>query len=113
MRIREARPGVGLQREVQRHRLFSRRAAVLAGAQVGLFSALAARLYQLQIEDSDHYRVLSDENRINLRLIAPPRGRILDRFGTPLADNRQDYHLVIVATCGANTPLVPWWSEII
>ena len=34
---------------------------------------------------------------MSVRLVAPPRGRILDRFGTPLADNRQDYHLVIVA----------------
>jgi penicillin-binding protein 2 len=75
----------------------SRRAAVLAGGQVLLFGALAARLWQLQITDSGRYKVLADENRISLRLVAPPRGRILDRFGTPLADNRQDYHLVVVA----------------
>ena len=54
-------------------------------------------MYQLQILEADRYRVLADENRINLRLLAPPRGRILDRFGVPLADNRQNYHLVIVA----------------
>ena len=41
--------------------------------------------------------MMADENRVSLRLLAPPRGRILDRFGVPLADNRQDYHLVIVA----------------
>ena len=41
--------------------------------------------------------MLADENRINLRLLAPLRGRILDRFGVALADNRQNYHLVIVA----------------
>jgi penicillin-binding protein 2 len=86
-----------VQREVQRHQRFSRRAAILAGGQALLVGALSARLYQLQIVDSDRYKVLADENRISLRLLAPPRGRILDRFGTPLADNRQDYHLVIVA----------------
>ena len=54
-------------------------------------------MYQLQILGSDRYTVLADENRINLRLLAPLRGRILDRFGVALADNRQNYHLVIVA----------------
>ena len=34
---------------------------------------------------------------MNIRLLAPLRGRILDRFGIALADNRQNYHLVIVA----------------
>jgi penicillin-binding protein 2 len=97
MRSRAALARTGLQREVQRYRRFSRRALVVAGGQVLLLAALAGRLFQLQIVDSDRYKVLSDENRINLRLVAPPRGRILDRFGTPLADNRQDYHLVIVA----------------
>ena len=86
-----------MQREVQRHKRFSRRAAILVGGQTLLVAALSARLYQLQIVDSERYKVLADENRISLRLLAPPRGRILDRFGVPLADNRQDYHLVIVA----------------
>jgi penicillin-binding protein 2 len=86
-----------VQREAQHHKHFSRRAAILASGQAVLIGALSARLYQLQIVDADRYKVLAEENRINLRLLAPPRGRILDRFGTPLADNRQDYHLVIVA----------------
>ena len=46
--------------------------------------------------DSQRYTVLADENRISLRLIAPVRGRILDRFGIALAENQQNYHLVIV-----------------
>ena len=54
-------------------------------------------MYQLQIVDSDRYALLADENRMNLRLLAPVRGRILDRFGVALADNRQNYHLVVVA----------------
>ena len=102
MRAKGTLSGAGLQREVQRYRHFTRRAVVLAGGQVLLLAALVSRLFQLQIVDSERYKVLSDENRINLRLIAPPRGRILDRFGTPLADNRQDYHLVIVAEQAGN-----------
>jgi penicillin-binding protein 2 len=84
-------------REAQRHKRFSRRAAILAGGQGLLVALLCGRLYRLQIVDSSRYRLLADENRISIRLLAPPRGRILDRFGVPLADNRQDFHLVIVA----------------
>jgi penicillin-binding protein 2 len=84
-------------RQALRHKRFSRRAAVLAGGQGLLIALLWGRLYRLQIVDSSRYRLLADENRISLRLLAPPRGRILDRFGVPLAVNRQDFHLVIVA----------------
>jgi penicillin-binding protein 2 len=97
MRAKATLSSSGLHRELQRHRAFSRRALVLAGGQAFMLATLAARLFQLQIVDSDRYTILSNENRINLRLLVPPRGRILDRFGIPLADNRQDYHLVIVA----------------
>src|SRR5215475_7674028 len=82
--------------EAHRQRFFSRRAAILGGCQVTLLGALAWRMYELQILESDRYSVLADENRINLRLLPPRRGRILDRFGVPLADNRQDYRAVIV-----------------
>ncbi|MGE5270519.1 MAG: penicillin-binding protein 2, partial [Thiohalocapsa sp.] len=40
--------------------------------------------------------LLADENRINLRLLAPLRGRILDRTGVPIADNGQNYQVVVV-----------------
>ena len=77
-----------MQREAQRHKLLTRRAAILGASQAILFTALAQRMYQLQIVESDRYLVLADENRINLQLLAPARGRILDRFGAALAGNR-------------------------
>ena len=82
--------------EQDRGRLFSRRALFLAGAQAVLFTGLAARMYYLQVIESKKYRVLADENRISLRLLPPPRGRIVDRFGVPLAINVQNYRIVIV-----------------
>src|SRR5215471_12047139 len=84
-------------RENNRQKLLTRRAALLAGGQAVLGGALAARMYQLQILDRDKYAVMAEENRINVRLLAPPRGRILDRFGVPLADNRPNYRVVVVA----------------
>src|SRR5439155_8916549 len=85
-----------MAREKNREKLVTRRAALLAGGQALLGVTLAGRMYQLQISEKDRYTVLADENRINLRLLAPPRGRILDRFGVPLAENRQNYRLVVV-----------------
>jgi penicillin-binding protein 2 len=70
---------------------------MLAGGQTILLAVLAGRMYQLQVVESDRYTVLADENRISLRLLAPVRGRILDRFGIAVAENRQDYHLTIIA----------------
>jgi penicillin-binding protein 2 len=82
--------------EQDRGRIFTRRAMMLAGGQALLFTGLAARMYYLQVIESSRYRVLADENRISLRLLPPPRGRVLDRRGVPLAVNVQNYRIVIV-----------------
>ncbi len=44
----------------------------------------------------DRYRLLAEENRINMRLIAPARGQLFDRNGAPLAINTQNYRVVMV-----------------
>lgn len=75
---------------------FSRRAAILGGAQALMFSVLAARIYYLQVVQSEQYKVLADENRISLRLLPPRRGRILDRFGDELANLRQNFGVILV-----------------
>jgi penicillin-binding protein 2 len=83
-------------RDTLRQKLLTRRAALLGIGQGVAIGALAARLYQLQILEKDRYSVLSEENRINLRPLVPPRGRILDRFGAALADNEPNYRVVVV-----------------
>lgn len=85
-----------MRKELDRAKLFTRRAALLAGGQGLMFAALAARMYYLQVVEADRFAMLADDNRINPRLLPPPRGRILDRFAVVLADNRQDYRAVIV-----------------
>jgi penicillin-binding protein 2 len=82
--------------EKTRSRVFSRRAALVLGAQVLGMGGLGARLYYLQVVESDRYAMLAEENRINFRLIAPPRGVIVDRNETPLAVNVQNYRVVLV-----------------
>jgi len=86
-----------MKRDAAHQRLFTRRALFVGVSQVVLISALVARMYDLQVVQSDGYKVLADENRINLRLLPPPRGRILDRNGTEIATNQQNYRVVLIA----------------
>ena len=83
--------------ELTRDVLFGRRALILGGAKLSLISAVLGRLYFLQVVEGDRYKTLADENRINIRLLPPPRGKIFDRFGVPLAINRQNYRLIIIS----------------
>ncbi len=86
-----------MRRENNRTSLLTRRAILLGGAQVALLATLAGRMYYLQVMQADRYAMLADENRINIRLVAPPRGRIVDRFGVSLAENKSTYRVVLVA----------------
>ncbi len=86
-----------MNRDQERIKSFTRRALMLGGGQALILSALAARMYYLQVIESDRYRMLAEDNRISLRLLPPPRGRILDRFGLPMAANQQNYRVIIVA----------------
>jgi penicillin-binding protein 2 len=85
------------QREQERSKGLTRRAVMLAGGQAVLLGALVGRVYYLQVIEADKYKVLAEENRINLRLLAPRRGRILDRFGVTLATSDQNYRVALVA----------------
>lgn len=83
-------------RDHDRARMVTRRAAVLGGGKLLLLSALVGRMYYLQVVEADRYRMLAEENRISMRLVAPPRGRIFDRNGVPLAVNEQNFRVLVV-----------------
>ncbi len=74
----------------------TRRGLMLLGIQAGVMGALAWRMRDLQLAQNEHYRLLAEENRINMRLIPPARGVITDRHGAILAGNRQNYRVVMV-----------------
>ena len=77
--------------------LFTRRALLLAGGQLTALGVLAAKLYQVQVVDGARYATMADENRISARLVAPPRGRILDRAGVAVAVNRLNWRALLIA----------------
>ncbi|MGD1881827.1 MAG: penicillin-binding protein 2 [Paracoccaceae bacterium] len=87
------RPRIDLEAQ---HRLITRRAAILGGLQLAFVAGLGARMRYLQVDQADQFRMLAEENRINIRLIPPARGEVFDRNGTPLARNVPSYRIVVV-----------------
>ena len=78
-------------------RNFARRSAVLFAIAMVLIGVLVARLVQLQVLDHATYQTRSDENRIQVQPLPPPRGLIYDRNGELLAENRPVSSLALVA----------------
>lgn len=72
-----------------RRRLWCLGALIVLG-----FIVLLARTWQLQVIEGDHYLQLSEQNRLRDRPMKSLRGRILDRHGRILADNRPAYGLL-------------------
>jgi penicillin-binding protein 2 len=86
-----------MRRDTRRTGVFTRRALLMMGGQVALMGGLAARLYQVQVVEGGRYSTLAEENRVSARLIAPPRGRILDRFGTVVGGNKLNWRALLIA----------------
>ena len=76
-------------------RRVTRRALLLSGGMAAMFVALGARMRYLGIEQADQFRLLAEENRISIRLLPPIRGVIHDRHGKVLAENEQNYRVVM------------------
>ena len=80
----------------ERRGVFTRRALFIMASQTAILGALGTRLYQLQVTDGAKYRTLADSNRISTRLLAPPRGRVVDRFGEVLAGNKLNWRALLL-----------------
>lgn len=76
--------------------VFSRRAMVLGGAQAGLGVLLAVRMGWLAIAENERYKLLAESNRVNLTLLPPRRGWLVDRRGQPIAINRTDFRVDLI-----------------
>lgn len=75
---------------------FERRVVVLGAVQGGIGLLLAARLGYLSVFQNAKYELESESNRVNLSLIPPRRGWILDRHGSPMASNKADFRVDII-----------------
>lgn len=74
----------------------TRRGLIVAAAQIGFVGILGARMRYMQVEQADEFRLLADENRINIRLIPPARGQLFDRNGAVIAENEPSYRITMV-----------------
>ena len=75
---------------------FSRRAWLLGTAQGAVGVMLAGRMGYLAIAQNEKYNLLAESNRVNLTMIPPRRGWIVDRHGAAIADNRTDFRVDII-----------------
>ncbi len=75
---------------------FDRRSFVLGAMQGGVGLLLAARMGWIAVFQNAKYELEAESNRVNLTLVPPRRGWILDRNGAPLASNKTDFRVDII-----------------
>jgi len=90
----------------QSNRTLNRRTLLLGGAMGAMFAVLGVRMRYLQVDQADEFKLLAEENRINIRLIPPERGLIQDRNGKLIAANEQNYRVVITREAAGDVELV-------
>ncbi len=89
-----------------RHFRTTRRGLLVGGLQLSFCGLLAWRMHHLQVEKAESFRLIADENRINIRLIPNQRGEIYDRNGVKLAGNEASYKITMVAEDAGDIDLI-------
>jgi len=87
-------------------RRITRRGLVMGGSMLAFMGVLGLRMRYMQVEQADQFRVLAEENRISIRLIAPARGQIYDRTGAVIAENQPSYRIIMVREDAGDIDLV-------
>ncbi len=76
---------------------FSRRMMLIAaGRRPRSADLLIGRLGWLSVAENEHYQLLSESNRVQLIIVPPRRGWIVDRNGKPIAINRSDFRVDLI-----------------
>ncbi|MCJ7420292.1 penicillin-binding protein 2 [Sphingomicrobium astaxanthinifaciens] len=83
--------------EAQRDEAFSRRSLLVGGIQTVLGGALIARLGYLSISQNQYYQTMAEDNRVQMIIVPPRRGWLVDRNGKPIAINRSDFRVDMIA----------------
>ena len=71
-----------------------------------VFAAIIAKLWSMQMVSADHYDKLAEQNQTRTVTTPAPRGRILDRNGEAIVDNRASLALVAYRDLAENTVVV-------
>jgi penicillin-binding protein 2 len=67
------------------------RVAIIGGVALLMFGVIFFRLWYLQVLSGDRYLAEANDNRVRDIVVQAPRGRIVDRNGRVLVDNRSGY----------------------
>jgi len=78
------------------NRLPQARLAVASYIIVGMVGVLLLGFWKLQVIDSDKYSSLAERNRVREIPVIAPRGRMLDRDGRVLVDNRPSFSVLLL-----------------
>ena len=76
--------------------IINRRTFFLLLAKAGLLSTVGVKLFNIQITNSSKYQTLSKNNQINIEILYPVRGLIIDRSGKIIATNVKVFDLYII-----------------
>ncbi|MDQ3548049.1 MAG: penicillin-binding protein 2, partial [Chloroflexota bacterium] len=97
-RMELARPGERRRREERQREAepISRRVFLFRGAMGVGFAGLGAKLWSLQIAEGSRFEDVAAENITRSETLKASRGRILDRSGQPLAENRRTWAVKIM-----------------
>ncbi len=80
----------------KQYSILNRRTFFLYLLKLSLFTIVGWRLYNIQIKDSDKYKTLSKNNQIDIEVIYPLRGKILDKNNNILVSNKKVYDVYII-----------------
>jgi penicillin-binding protein 2 len=95
-------PIVGRRRQNRSVPKLEPRLAVLTALMLAALSAVAVRLYYLQIINTQEMTEMADRNRIRTRRVPAPRGLVYDRRHRPLIDTRPSFDAVMVPEDAGN-----------
>ena len=76
--------------------VLNRRSFVLYILKLSLFTIVGWRLYNIQIKNSEKYKTLSKNNQIDVEILYPLRGKILDTNDNILANNKKVFDIYII-----------------
>ena len=78
------------------NRLPQARLAIASYIIVGMIGVLLLGFWKLQVIDADKYSSLAERNRVRYIPVIAPRGRMLDRDGRVLVDNRPAFSVLLL-----------------
>jgi len=78
------------------NRLPQARLAIASYVIVGMIGVLLLGFWKLQVIDADKYTSLAERNRVRYIPVIAPRGRMLDRDGRVLVDNRPAFSVLLL-----------------